>query len=157
MNFSAREDVDAPIQEVFDTMTDFAAAERAALRRGAEVTRNDVQGVGTQWDVKFMFRGKRRQMQALLEQCSAPDAIFVAAEGSGLTSKLKIDLVALSPRKTRIAVNFDVRPQTIPARIFLQSLRLTKSALTKRFKNGLHKYARGLEAKFSGTAGQPRA
>lgn len=41
MKISTRRDIDAPIEEVFAAVTDFDRFERQALRRGAEVVRED--------------------------------------------------------------------------------------------------------------------
>ena len=37
MKFSTKEDIDAPIDAVFDMLCEFDQFERAAMRRGAEV------------------------------------------------------------------------------------------------------------------------
>ena len=41
MKLSGRTDIQAPVEFVFDAISDFDFWERAALRRGAEVTRTD--------------------------------------------------------------------------------------------------------------------
>ena len=57
MKFVAHEDVEAPIDFVFEQMSDFPALERSALRRGAEVQRVDTvpdKTPGMAWDVAFV-------------------------------------------------------------------------------------------------------
>ena len=41
MRFTTKQDIEAPLDFVYRTMTDFEGWERAAMRRGAEVERTD--------------------------------------------------------------------------------------------------------------------
>lgn len=155
MKFSTREDISAPIEAVFAELSDFDAFERAILRRGAEVRRRDElteAGPGMAWHSRFPFRGRPRDLTAELTRFEAPELIEIASKTSGLDGLMKLELVQLSPRQTRLALELDIRPQTISARLFLQSLRLAKSGLTRRFKNGVHRYAKDMEDRLNGRA-----
>ncbi|TCP44418.1 SRPBCC family protein [Rhodovulum marinum] len=149
MKFSAREDIDLAIEDVFEVLSDFDRMERAALRRGAEISRIDTlaaPGPGMIWAAEFTFRGKRRALRTELTGFLPPENIVVESTVSGLTGISTVDLVRLSPRRTRMAVAIDLRPQTIPARMFLQTLRLAKTRMSQRFKSGLTRFARDLES-----------
>ncbi|KAJ54899.1 hypothetical protein ACMU_14135 [Actibacterium mucosum KCTC 23349] len=153
MKFSAREDISAPIDAVFAALSDFDTAERAALRRGAEVQREDPQGapgLGSKWSIVFAFRGKARKMKAKVTDFSAPEGMSVQGDGAGLETAVEIQLVALSPRQTRVKIEVEVKPKTITARLFVQSLRLARANLTQRFKDGVHKYIRDMEVRLNG-------
>lgn len=149
MKFSTREDIALPIDEVFGILSDFELMERAALRRGAQVTRLDTlaaPGVGMAWMAEFTFRGKRRALRSELTGFLPPENIVLQSTIGGLTGISTIDLVALSPRQTRMAVAIELRPQTISGRVFLQTLRLAKTRMSQRFKSGVTRFARELEA-----------
>ena len=153
MKFSAREDISAPIDAVFAALTDFDTVERAALRRGAEVERQDpggVPGLGTKWTITFAFRGKARRMKAEVTEFASPEGMAAQGAGAGLETGVNVQLVALSPRQTRVKIEVEVKPKTITARLFVQSMRLARSNLTQRFKDGVHKYARDLELRLNG-------
>jgi len=150
MKFSTREDVEAPAEFVYAQIVDFQSYERQALRRGADVRRLDNADykVGTSWDVTVTYRGKDRKLRAVVEEMDAPSRLCVGTRSQGLEGQTVIDLVALSPRRTRIAASIDLRPKTLSARLFLHSLKLAKTNLTNRFKRRVSDFGEELEAKF---------
>ena len=152
MKFSTREDVAAPIDVVFAEMSDFAHFERQALRRGAQVRRLDSgpYQVGTNWDVRFKFRGKERHLIARLERFEQPQVIQVDSKAAGIEGVTLIELVPLSPARTRIAASIDLRARTLTARLVLQSMKLAKANLTNRFKKRIGEYAEMIEEKHNG-------
>ena len=136
MILSTREDIEAPIEEVFAALTDFDGYERAALRRGAEVARIDQPrqpGVGQTWKAAFDYRGKRRQVTLRLITMDRPTALRFAGLSATLDADMTVDLVALSRRRTRVSVAVALSAKTLASRIFLQSLRLTKGRVNERF------------------------
>ena len=150
MKFSTKEDIDAPIEQVFGIVTDFEAYERAIMRRGAELQRVDTlaqPGQGMKWQSRFSYRGRPRELAAELTQYLPHEAITLTSQSQGLNGVFKVDLVALSPRHTRMAVTLEMKPNSITARLFLQSLRLAKSNLTRRFKKSVRNFARDVEAR----------
>ena len=148
MKFSSKEDVEAPIAQVFDMLADFGSYERQALRRGIEVHRTDTRaepGVGVSWHALFDLRGKRREVDVVVSAFDRPDSIHFTSDSQGLQGLVTLELVALSPRRTRLAIEVDLKPKTLSARLLVQSLKLAKKNLTKRFKLRVADYAKGLE------------
>ena len=151
MKFSSKEDVEAPIDQVFDMLADFEAHERQAFRRGIEVQRTDKRetpGVGSSWHGSFDMRGKRREIDVVVTAFDRPDSIHFSSDMQGLQGVMTLELVALSPQRTRMAIEVDLKPKTLPARLLLQSLKLGKKALNKRFKLRVAEHAKGMEDRF---------
>lgn len=147
MKFSTREDIEAPIAHVFAQVSDFAGFERSALRRGADVRRLD-RGpfqTGSQWDAAFKFRGRDRKMQLTLTMLDAPEMYQLEARSDGLICETLVELVALSPRRTRLSVMMNLQPRSLTARVLLQSMKLAKGKLTKRFKARVLEFAEDIE------------
>ena len=137
MQFQTEQDIDAPAAYVFARVCNFEAYERQALRNGAQVTRTDGRGpvvVGATWDVAFTFRGKDRQLRAVVTDLIAPESLVVDTDAKGLTSQTRVSLVALSPKTTRVSVVVTLAAKSLQARLLLQSLRLAKPRLNKRFR-----------------------
>ncbi len=144
MKFSSREDIEAPIDYVFSRVTDFEAFERQALRRGGEVERVDNMqdiGNGAAWKVKFLFRGKPRNLRAEVATFDAPQLLQVQTDTQGLTGTTFIELVALSPRRTRLSIGLEMKPKSLTARLMMQTLKLAKTNLNRKFKLRVSEFA----------------
>ncbi|MEM7519888.1 MAG: SRPBCC family protein [Pseudomonadota bacterium] len=148
MKFSTNEDIDAPIDAVFEMFCDFEAFERSAMRRGAEVQRVDSltkPGVGMVWRAAFKLRGKPRQLELEVVTFDPPNEIRLEGVSPGVMTQTKFDLIALSRSRTRVHVALEVKPVTLSARLLIQSLKLAKSSLGRKFKLRVSEYARLME------------
>lgn len=155
MKFSAKEDVEAPIEFVFQEITDFAAIERSILRRGAEVQRVDSlksPGPGMKWDASFRYRGRLREVNIELTQMDPPNGIVIGSRSPNMGGQMIIDLVALSRGRTRMNVEIEIEPKTLAARLLVQSMKLARGKLTKRFRKRVAEHAEELESRFQSRA-----
>ncbi len=151
MKFSTKEDIEAPIQFVFEQVTNFQAFERSALRRGAEVQRVDnlsSPGVGMAWDVAFKMRGKRRELKMELTSLDVPNGLVLTSRSSKMGGHMVIDLVALSRGRTRMSTEIELKPINLSSRLLVQSLKLARSNLTSRYKLRVAEFARDLEDRY---------
>ena len=98
MQFSAREDIEAPINSVFDMVSDFERFERMAMRRGIDVRRLDTDAMvvaGTEWKTEFKLRGKPRQMSVVMTDYDKPSQMRFEAASKGMTGLTTVDFLAL--------------------------------------------------------------
>ena len=152
MKFSTKEDIEAPIDAVFEMLCDFEGFERSAMRRGAEVQRVDklaVPGVGMMWNAVFEMRGKRRELQIEMVTFDRPNDIALESTSPGLIGQMGFELMALSRSRTRINVELEVKPLTLSARLLVQSMKLAKASLTKKYKVRVAEYAKGMEERYA--------
>jgi hypothetical protein len=155
MKFSSKEDIEAPIGEVFAELAEFENFERLAIRRGADVVRlgniaPPQEGMG--WQVGFGFRGKQRNLAVTLAEYVPGSRMLVTGEGDGLSGRLAIELLALSPRRTRMSVQLMLEPKTIPARLLIQSLKLAKTRISQKFKHRVAEFAGQMEERLGRAA-----
>ena len=151
MKFSTNEDVEAPIDAVFAMLSDFDHFERVAMRRGAEVLRAETEPGhvnGTLWNAMFDWRGKRRAIQVKLLRYDRPQQMVFDSRMEGLTGELSVELIALSRLRTRMRIVLDVKPETMKARLLVQSMRLAKATLNKRYKGRISDYAGAMEERY---------
>lgn len=151
MDLSTRSDIEAPIGYVFDQLTDFAAFEKAALRRGAEVLRTDKMGgvgKGMQWLATFDYRGKPRELKLALEEMQRPQKIALEGEASAVTGELVIELVELAKAQTRAMVKLKLKPENLTARVLVQTLKLAKQRTETRFHSRVATVMTEIEERF---------
>jgi len=148
MKLSTREDIEAPIDYVFARVTDFSRIERQALRRGADIQRLDDAPApveGSNWQVAFKFRGKDRKMKAAIGKMDTPTLLRIDTTSNGINGESIVELVPLSRNRTRISATIDLTPNNLTARLLLQSLKLAKNNLTRKFKMRVSVFAEDIE------------
>lgn len=148
MKITTKDDIEAPIDFVFQQVTDFPGLERQALRRGANVTRLDTAlqpGAGSSWDVKFPYRGKERDIRVDLTGIDAPGSMAATASSGGMNSIVLVELVALSRTQTRLSLTIELAPTTLTSRLLVQSLKLAKGSVTSRLQNRTTVFAREIQ------------
>jgi carbon monoxide dehydrogenase subunit G len=155
MKLSGRTDIGAPVAFVFAALSDFEAWERAAMRRGADVHRTDKlrnPGPGMTWQARFAWRGRERQLQVRLTKLVSNLNLALDFDGPSVQGNMNIELVELSAKRTRMLMQVDLKPRTLAARLFIQSMKLTKNRVQRKYDARLQNIAKDIEARF---AGQP--
>ncbi len=143
MRFSTHADIEIPIEQAFARLADFDAVERMALRRGTDITRLDSAGpvaAGTTWDTRLVLRGRKRRVMARLAEFVPPGLMQFEASSDSFEADFRVELTALSRARTRVGVTLDLRARTLPARLMMQSARLAKNRLNRRFKKRVSAY-----------------
>ena len=151
MKFSTNEDIEAPVDAVFEMFCDFETFERSAIRRGAEVQRVDnmvVPGVGMTWRAAFKMRGKPRQLELEMVTFDRPNEIVLESTSPGMVGVTRFDMIALSRQRTRVKVELEVKPLNLTSRLLVQSLKLARTSLTRKVKLRVAEYAKGMEDRY---------
>lgn len=155
MEFGTKEDIEAPIEFVFEQMTDFKAIERAAMRRGAEVQRVDDmshKGVGMKWDATFELRGKTREIELELTEYDPPNGLVMSSRSTGLGGRMAVELVALSKTRTRVTMDVTLEAKNLTARLLVQSLKLARKSLMSRLNERMITYSNEIERRYKQSA-----
>lgn len=151
MQFAAREDIEAPIDAVWAMLSEFESFERSAIRRGIEVMRigdHEEIEVGMGWSTRFVMRGKQRNLRLELCQYDPPSTMRFDATSASINATMLIDLLSLSQRRTRLGLVLELKPQTLAARLVVQSLKLARGNLTRRYRLRVAEYAKVLEERY---------
>jgi len=151
MQLTAKEDIEAPVEFVTSVLTDFEMWERAAMRRGADVDRLDTlrkPGAGMEWKIGFDYRGKKRKVDLKLMTLIPDQSLVFDCMAGPAEAILSIEMAEMGPRRTRVVVNLDIKPRTLAARLFLQSMRLAKAKVTRRFALRLSQTGADIEDRY---------
>ncbi|QFS81592.1 Polyketide cyclase / dehydrase and lipid transport [Roseivivax sp. THAF40] len=148
MEFSHKEDIEAPLERVFQEISDFDQIERSVMRRGIEVSRTDdmaAPGEGMSWRAGFTFRGKAREATIRLSRYEPPTLMVFESRSGGLEARSVVECVALSRTRTRISFDVFLTPKTLSARLIVQSMKLAKGKIDRKFRGRMADAATELE------------
>ena len=140
MRFSARQDIEAPVEHVFAFLTDYPAHETLAARRGARVERVERQRAPEThpaWKVEFAYNGRERELALEVNKHTPNEQLDFDVRYQGLDIHIETEVVSLARLRTRLIVKVDLKPRTIKARLVIQSLKIAKNTIHKRFEKRL--------------------
>jgi hypothetical protein len=140
MKLTAKTDLDIPAGVVFARLTDHAAWEREAVRRGIEVERPadmPLSGIGAGWRIRAQYRGKLRKLLIRIDDMVQDQRLHFKIDSPSAEADAVVEVMVLSPRRSRLRVVMDVRPKTLAARLFLNTIRLAKGRVQARFEQRL--------------------
>ena len=148
MKMSAREDIQTPISAVFARLTDFAAHEAVAARRGVAVERLSRPQARTDWPawkVVFQYGGREREVTAEVLDLHVPNIFASEVHYRGMDVSFDIELMPLSVSWTRMFFVLELKPRSIKGKLVVQSLKVAKGSIQRRIENRLKSFARELE------------
>jgi hypothetical protein len=140
MKLTAKTDLEVPAAFVFATLIDNASWEREAVRNGVEVERppgTPDTGVGASWRIRGHFRGKARKVLVRIDELSADQRLALSMDSPSIDGISRIEVMVLSPRRSRLRTDLEIKPKTLAARLFINTMRLAKGRVQARFEKGL--------------------
>jgi carbon monoxide dehydrogenase subunit G len=150
MDFESKQDINAPADHVFAQLADFDFYESYAMRVGAQVERQDnfaKPQAGMRWHVKGHFRGKDRNLELMLDNYTPSDTLSYICKAKSINAVVKFDVIPLSPTETRLRAVVTVQAKGLSARIALQSAKLAKKTLDRKFDARMRDFANNIGEK----------
>lgn len=137
MKLTAKTDLDAPAAFVYDSLTDTQNWEREAVRRGIDVDRPagaPLTGIGAAWRISGRYRGKQRRLLLKISKLLPGEVIEYSFDSPSANGGIVLEVTALSARRSRLRLAVDIRPKTLAARLFLNTIRLAKGRVESKLE-----------------------
>lgn len=143
MELTSQHDISAPREQVFAILADPAVFERRLAAARVQVRR---QGADHEWELRFHLRGAERRIHLTRTACEAPTHLAFAGRSPRFAIANLIELAPGGPQATRMTVTLTIRPRGMAARLALQSLRLGRRRMQRRFDTAVARLAAELAA-----------
>ena len=92
------------------------------------------------WDLAFDQRGKRREMRMDMAQLDRPEKIVILGGSEALAIAVEMTVIALTRSKSRLMFEVEVKPRNMRARLMLQTAKLGKAQLDRKFADRVSKF-----------------
>jgi uncharacterized protein YndB with AHSA1/START domain len=151
MKLTAKTDLEVPAADVFAALVDHPNWEREAVRRGIEVDRpqgSPASGVGAAWRIRGHFRGKARKLLLKIEEMTPDQRLLLGLDSPSVEGTTRLEIMVLSPRRSRLRVDFEIKPKTLAARLFINTMRLAKGRVQARFETRLGQFAARIKERY---------
>ena len=140
MKLTAKTDLEVPAAFVFSSLTDHRSWEREAIRNGVEIERppgSPDSGPGAEWRIRGHFRGKARKVLLRIDELTPDQRLALSMDSPSVEGTSRVEVMVLSPRRSRVRVDVEVKPKTLAARLFINTMRLAKGRVQAKFENRL--------------------
>lgn len=101
------------------------------------------------WDVAGDIRGKRRKLSIELTEHRPDNLMKFFVKSSGIEASATMEAMALTRKQSRIKVTTVLKPKTISARLILQSAKLAKNSMNRKFNHRFWTYANYIEGNYN--------
>ena len=153
MRFVATEDIAAPADRVLAAVTDFDRWEGMIGRRAQGLSRTPDGPVvqGTRWSGRAKLRGRMRDVVMAVDRLDLPEGAApktVAMAGGTDGMRVAVDAVVepLGPDLTRLTVASEMNAKLLGTRLLIQSLKLARGTMAKRYKKAVAEFAGHVES-----------
>lgn len=146
MKFITSEEIGAPVADVWAVLSDIDGLEAEARARGAKLKRLD-RGAAPSWKTEVRIRQRTREVELRVAQILTPELLAFEITGKAAEGTVRLELLPLSPRHCRLTVTSEIRARSLAARLFVQSLKLARSALNRRYREKVQQGAALLTAR----------
>lgn len=150
MQLTATEILTGHIEEVFVSLTDFSAAEKTALERGVNIRRLDAlaePGVGVRWQIDFFARGRERRAEIEVVKLTKPTSLKYEGHVGGLLFETNVACRVLDSNATEVTVITKLRARSMSARVLIQSMKIARRRVVKRYRQSVRRVLRDVEAR----------
>ena len=152
MKFVASEDIAAPADAVLAAVTDFDRWERMVGRRAKDLARRPPGPVrpGTRWEARAKLRGKMRDVAVEMADlklggADATSTVCVDGGTDGMQVTVEAVVEPLGAGLTRLTVTSELKAKSLGTRILMQSLKLARGQMAKRYRQGVATFASHVE------------
>lgn len=151
MKLKVAEDVDAPLGFVYVRMADFTRLEEEIRGRGAELKRDGnwtQAAAGCGWKGNVTVRGKPRRIDASIGHMAENDTILVESKVGGMDCTYEMTFYEMAPEITRVSTVLELKPNTLSARLVIQTLKLARGRVLQKMTGSLVRRGNEIEAEY---------
>ncbi|MDN3711302.1 hypothetical protein QWZ10_04645 [Paracoccus cavernae] len=87
------------------------------------------------WQIGFDWRGKRRELRLDVTRFDRPELIQLEGLSDMFEVSIDVAIIALTRNKSRMTLTVDLRPRSMRARLLLQTAKLGKGQLDRKFQS----------------------
>ena len=98
------------------------------------------------WLIGFDFRGRSRELALELTEYQPPEVIQFKGSSDQFDLGLRMTVVALTRTKSRLIFETDAQPRGMKARLLLQTAKLGKPQLDRKFAERISDFVNSLSA-----------